>query len=197
LPIVLKEKRQLYITEKEKYAHMTYFFNGGYPDPIGGEDRLMIPSPNVDSYDQDPEMSTPEINKMIIKFLQEKKYDFIAVNFACPDMVGHTGNFEAGQEAIKAVDKALGELMLEIKNSGAILIVTADHGNIEEMKDLLTGKIDTKHSKNQVPFFIWPVNQNFVELREEGVLGDVAPTILDMFGIEKPYAMTCNSLFKR
>ncbi|MBU2575618.1 2,3-bisphosphoglycerate-independent phosphoglycerate mutase [Patescibacteria group bacterium] len=196
LPMILKGKKQLYMTEKEKYAHMTYFFNGGYADPIAGEDRLLFPSPDVVSYDEDPAMATPEISKMTVKLLRQKKYDFIAVNFACPDMVAHTGNFEAGQEAIKAVDMALGELMIEIKNSGAILIVTADHGNIEEMKDMLTGKIDTKHSKNQVPFFVWGADGNLGELRGEGVLGDVAPTILELFNIQKPQAMTGKSLFK-
>jgi len=194
LPIVLKDKRQLYITEKEKYAHMTYFFNGGYSDPIGGEDRLMVPSPNIDSYDKMPGMSTDKINAMVIKFLQDKKYDFIGVNFACPDMVGHTGNFEAGEEAIRAVDRELGKLMIEIKNSGATLILTADHGNIEEMKDLLTGKIDTKHSKNQVPFCVWGSGNDSIDLKKEGVLGDVAPTILEMFGIQKPQEMKGKSL---
>ncbi len=197
LPMILKSKRQLYITEKEKYAHMTYFFNGGYPDPVGGESRIMIPSPDVDSYDKQPEMSTPKIRAKVVQFLREKKFDFIAVNFACPDMVGHTGNFEAGKLTVRAVDKELGFIISEMKNSGGVLIVTADHGNIEEMKDLSTGQIDTKHSKNQVPFILWSSRGDKFNLKKEGILGDVAPTVLDLFGIEKPRAMTGKSLIIR
>jgi len=194
LPMILSEKRQVYISEKEKYAHVTYFFNGGYAEPVNGEDRIMVPSPDVDSYDQDPGMSTPEINAKVLEFLKQEKYDFYTINFACPDMVGHTGNFEAGKLAVEACDVEIGKLVSQIKTLGGTLVLTADHGNIEEMKDLATGEIDTKHSKNQVPFMIWSPNGFDLKLREEGVLGDVAPTILDLFGIEKPKSMTGKSL---
>jgi len=195
LPIVLKSKHQLYIAENEKYAHMTYFFNGGYADPVGGEDRLMIPSPDVDSYDKAPSMATKEIADTVARVLNEKKYDFIAANIACPDMVAHSGNFEAAKEAIKATDNGLGIIMSAVKNSaGSILIVTADHGNIEEMKDMSSGEKDTEHSKNQVPFLVWAPNQQIPDLREEGVLSDVAPTIIQLFGLQKPEAMTGKSL---
>lgn len=196
LPMALKGKRQLYIAEKEKYAHMTYFFNGGYSNPVAGEIQTMIPSPDVDSYDKTPGMSTSKIRSKVVQFLRERKFDFIAINFACPDMVGHTGNFEAGKLAVEAVDKELGILIEEIKKLGGTLIVTADHGNIEEMKDLSTGEIDTKHSKNQVPFILFDQLNDGLNLNSDGILGDVAPTILDLFGIEKPKAMTGKSLIK-
>ena len=196
LPMALKSKRQLYVTENEKYAHMTYFFNGGYPDPVAGEERAMIPSPQVDNYSKAPAMSTAQIAKVIVKALNDKKYDFIGANFACPDMVAHSGNFKAAQEAIIAVDAALGEIMKACEQNQGVLIVTADHGNIEEMKDISSGEIDTEHSKNQVPFHIWCSYHEYPKLREEGILADVAPTILEMFGLNNPQAMTGKSLFK-
>lgn len=196
LPMVLKDKRQLYVTENEKYAHMTYFFNGGYSDPVGGEERIMIPSPQVDNYAEAPAMSTAQIAKAVIEALNYKKYDFIGANFACPDMVAHSGNFKAAEQAIQAVDAALGIIMKACEQSHGALIVTADHGNIEEMKDISSGEIDTEHSKNQVPFHIWRGWHECPKLREEGILADVAPTILEMFGLNKPQAMTGKSLFK-
>jgi len=194
LPMVLKNKRQLYMAESEKYAHITYFFNGGYAEPVNHEDRLVITSPDVDSYDKAPAMATKEIANTVARALNEKKYDFIAVNIAAPDMVAHSGNFEAAKEAIKATDSGLGIIMSAVKQSGAILIVTADHGNIEEMKDMSLKEKDTEHSKNQVPFLIWAPNQQIPNLREEGVLGDVAPTIIQLFRLQKPQAMTGKSL---
>lgn len=196
LPFVLKEKKQLYVTENEKYAHMTYFFNGGFADPVGGEQRLMIPSPDVKSYDKAPAMATAEISSTVVKALNEKKYDFIATNFACPDMIAHSGNFEAAQQAIKAVDKALGEILSAIQACSGALIITSDHGNIEEMKDMSTGNKDTEHSKSQVPFLLWCGTCAMPDLRQEGILGDVAPTIIAMFNLQKPEAMTGKPLFK-
>jgi len=196
LPAILKEKRQLYVAEAEKYAHMTYFFNGGYADPVGGEDRLMVPSPNVRRYDKTPAMSTKELTNVVVRGLTVQKYDFIGVNFACLDMVAHTGNFKAAQESLKAVDYALEEIKNALLNLNGALVVTADHGNIEEMKNLSTGELDTEHSKNRVPFIIWCPGYLIPDLRAEGILADVAPTILDLFGINKPEAMTGKSLFK-
>lgn len=200
LPMVLFKKRQLYLAESEKYAHMTYFFNGGYADPVNGEDRLMVPSPNVERYDQAPAMATKELTDVIVKDLAEKKYDFMAVNFACPDMIAHTGNLSAAIIALQAVDQSLGRLLTAVGSSGGVLIVTADHGNIEEMKDFSSGSVDTEHSKNQVPFLLWQGSggaKNLPPLRHGGILADVAPTILELFGINRPVAMTGQSLFEK
>ena len=199
LPMVLSKKRQLYLAESEKYAHMTYFFNGGYADPVNGEDRLMVPSPDVERYDQAPAMATRELADEVIKDLADKKYDFIVVNLACPDMVAHTGNLSAAKIALQAVDQNLGRLMEAVGPTGGALIVTADHGNIEEMKDFSSGAVDTEHSKNQVPFLLWLGTdgaKNLPPLRHGGVLADVGPTILDLFGVSKPVAMTGKSLFE-
>lgn len=196
LPVMLAKKKQVYLAESEKYAHMTYFFNGGYTNPVNGEDRLMIPSPAVERYDQAPAMASRELADVIVKDLTDREHDFIAVNIACLDMTAHTGNFAAAQEALRAVDAALGNIMAAITTAGGVLIITADHGNIEEMKNPTTGEVDTEHSKNQVPFMIWP-SANLPKLRHGGILADVAPTILELFGITKPEAMTGNSLFSR
>jgi len=196
LPAVLSSKRQLYIAESEKYAHMTYFFNGGYAQPIGGEDRLMIPSPDVKHYDETPAMSTSELTQAVLKGVDDG-YDFIALNYACTDMIAHTGNFEAAKMSIQAVDQSLALISNRVGEKEGALIVTADHGNIEEMKNLSTNGIDTEHSKNQVPFILWCSHCIDVELREEGLLADVAPTILDIFGISKPSVMTGKSLLMR
>ncbi|MBI2050803.1 MAG: 2,3-bisphosphoglycerate-independent phosphoglycerate mutase [Parcubacteria group bacterium] len=199
LPAVLAGKRQLYIAETEKYAHMTYFFNGGYADPVAGEKRLMIPSPAVDRYDQAPAMATAQIAAAIVRALSEG-YDFVAANIAATDMVAHTGDFAAARIALKATDAAVGAVADAVARRGGVLIVTADHGNIEEMKDLSSGRVDTEHSKNQVPCWIWPAESAgrpaLPRVRQEGILGDVAPTILDLFGIRKPEEMTGKSLFK-
>lgn len=195
LPAVLSKKKQIYIAEIEKYAHMTYFFNGGYADPVGGEERLQIPSPAVSRYDEAPAMATAEIAIAVMRALSEG-YDFIAANIACTDMVAHTGNFAAAQEALRATDAAIGTIMAAVDQKEGILIVTADHGNIEEMQDLSSNQADTEHSKNQVPFVIAGAGAALAPLRPEGVLGDVAPTILDLFGAQKPQEMTGKSLFE-
>lgn len=196
LPMVLSGKKQLYVAETEKFAHITYFFNGGYAHPVNGEKRMMIPSPAVERYDSQPEMASPAIATTVVKAANKDKYDFIGANFACLDMIAHTGNFAAAQEALRAVDSALQDISSAVQNAGGALIVTADHGNIEEMKDLTSGDFDTEHSKNQVPFLLWNPNRRLPKVREEGILADVAPTILDLFGINKPREMTGNSLFK-
>ncbi len=192
LPMVLKDFKQLYISENEKYAHVTYFFNGGYVDSVGGEDRMMIPSPNVRSYDEKPEMSLFDVLK-ILRNEAIYKYDFICVNFANPDMVAHTGNLKAGIKAVEFVDKAVSMLVKDVLKINGTVVITADHGNIEEMINLKTGEIDTKHSRNPVPFII--VNNSLKGIKlKKGVLGDVSPTILDIMKIKKPEEMTGKSL---
>jgi 2,3-bisphosphoglycerate-independent phosphoglycerate mutase len=194
LTMQLKDYRQLYIAESEKYAHVTYFFNGGYKDPVAGEFREMILSPDVDSYDKVPKMSSNKIVKKLIKYINADRYDFYTVNFASPDMVAHTGNLSAGIEAIENIDQCLKDLCKVVKkNKNMTMIITSDHGNIEEMINLNTGEIDTKHSSNLVPFIL--VDHKLKKrCLKRGVLGDVAPTILDILGLEKPKIMSGKSL---
>jgi len=203
LPMILSGLKQLYFAETEKYAHVTYFFNGGYSGRVNGEDQAVIPSPDVKSYDETPAMKSEELAKMVIYDLAKKKYDFAVLNFAAPDMIGHTGNLRAGIECCGKVDKYLGEIIKAYLKVGGTVMVTADHGNIEEMINLETGEIDTEHSTNKVPFVV--VNKNFssssnsakkILLREDGVLGDIAPTILELLGRKKPKKMTGVSLIK-
>ena len=197
LPMELANLKQLYIAETEKYAHVTYFFNGGYADPVDGEDRQVIPSPNVKSYDTIPAMSSGKLYQEIIKNLNKKKYDFTVLNFAAPDMIGHTGNLKAGIKCCHEVDKYLGEIVKAYLHVGGTVLVTADHGNVEEMINLKTGEIDTEHSCNQVPFIL--VNKNIgnkIKLKSNGILGDIAPTILKLLGLDKPKEMTGQSLIK-
>ncbi|MFH1668178.1 MAG: 2,3-bisphosphoglycerate-independent phosphoglycerate mutase [Candidatus Komeilibacteria bacterium] len=193
LPMVLKDLRQLYISESEKFAHVTYFFNGGYADPVNGENRLMIPSPNVKSYAEKPAMSIVEMTQELIKHIQSNTYDFICINYPNPDMVGHTGNLQAGIKAVEVVDQYLGILYAEIKRKNGTLVIVADHGNIEEMIDLKTGEIDTEHSANLVPFIIVSSHKYKVSA---GALANVAPTILDILEIPKAKLMTAKSLIK-
>jgi 2,3-bisphosphoglycerate-independent phosphoglycerate mutase len=195
LTMELANLKQLYIAETEKYAHVTYFFNGGYADPVAGEARKVIPSPDVKSYDVVPAMSSGKLAKEVIGNLAKKKYDFTVLNFAAPDMVAHTGNLAAGITCCHEVDKYLGEIVKAYLRAGGTVLVTADHGNIEEMINLKTGEIDTEHSINPVPFII--VNKNFsgkIKLRSGGVLGDVAPTIMKLLGLNKPKEMGGKSL---
>ena len=197
LPQALKGLSQLYIAESEKYAHVTYFFNGGYANPVNGEARQVIPSPNVKSYDATPAMSSADLTKEVLNNLAERKYDFTVLNFAAPDMIGHTGNLEAGVKCCHEVDEYLGEIARAYLRVNGTVLVTADHGNVEEMINLRTGEINTEHSTNPVPFIV--VNnhlQNKIKLRSGGILGDIAPTILALLGIAKPKEMTGKSLIK-
>lgn len=184
--------RQLRIAETEKYYHVTFFFNGGEMEPFPGEDRLLIYSPKVATYDLKPEMSAYDIKERTIEKIKSQKYDVIIVNFANPDMVGHTGVLEAGIKAIEAVDTCLGSIVdaCNIDNSDVVLI-TADHGNAEQMTELDSGKTYTAHTSNPVPFII----TRKCTVRS-GTLADVAPTILDLLGIEKPKEMDGESLIK-
>lgn len=181
---------QLRIAETEKYAHVTFFFNGGVEEPNINEDRKLIPSPKVATYDLQPEMSAVEVKDELLRALDEDKYDFIVVNFANPDMVGHTGIMDAAVKAIETVDRCLGEVINKIISLNGKAIITADHGNAEEMVDI-NGNPTTAHSTNPVPCIVVGESK---KLRNDGSLCDLAPTILEMMNIEKPEEMTGNSL---
>jgi len=188
--LAAKHKKQFHIAETEKYAHVTYFFNGGREDPFPYEDWVLIPSPPVPTYDLKPEMSAQELTEITIERLEMQIYDFMIVNYANPDMVAHTGDFKATVQAIETVDGCLKQLVNAIMNINGIAIVTADHGNAEEL--LGQGReIDTKHSNNLVPFIL--VGKELLHQKLElknGILADVAPTILYLMGIPKPKEMT-------
>jgi 2,3-bisphosphoglycerate-independent phosphoglycerate mutase len=198
LPSVLRNFRQLYIAEGQKYAHMTYFFNGGYSDPVGGENRITIPSTSVKHFDEKPEMSAGQITNIVLQKLKAKAYDFIALNFANPDMVGHTGNIKATVKAIEFTDKCIGRIVEQVQRQGGRVIITADHGNAEDMLNLETGEVDTQHSSNPVPFIIVSSDKKINRRKNlpEGVLGNVAPTILDIMEVEKPKLMKSKSLLQ-
>lgn len=185
---------QLRIAETEKYAHVTFFFNGGVEVPNPGEDRVLIPSPKVATYDLQPEMSAYEVTDAVIERIRERKYDVIILNFANPDMVGHTGIMEAAVKALEAVDKCVGRIVDEVVKLNGEMIITADHGNVEEMIDPVTGGPQTAHTTNPVPFIV--VNHGDVKLRQGGRLSDVAPTILAMMGIAQPSEMTGRSIIE-
>lgn len=199
LPQVLKGFRQLYIAESDKYAHMTFFFNGGFASPVGGEHRILVRSPQVPSYDLAPGMASDEITAVVEQNLMNDVYDVIGINFANPDMVGHTGNLKATIKGIEVVDECIGRLAAAVKKRSGIMVITADHGNAEEVIDLAGGIPDTEHSGNPVPFLLcdWRSRMPHMPLREGGALADVAPTILDVLRIKKPEAMTGKSLIVR
>lgn len=191
MPMALSDYRQLYIAESEKYAHVTYFFNGGYADRVANEDRMKVPSPNVHSYDLVPAMSAANITKIIVDNLRADKYDFYTINYANPDMVAHTGNLAATIKACECVDRQIGVLWKEIEKLKGTLIVTADHGNAEELINLKTGEIDTKHSINPVPFIVAKKRLN---LAVGGLLGNIAPTVLKLMNMPAAKSMTEKSL---
>lgn len=198
---------QFHIAETEKYAHITFFLNGTIEDAFQGEERMIIPSPKVSSYDQAPEMSAFEITKEVVKVILAEKYDVILLNFANADMVGHTGNFEATVKGVEAVDKCLGTIAEHTLAKGGVLFITADHGNAEEVKNLQTGEIDKEHSTNPVPFLIIgaqykgqagpsgdPIGGDLSMLPPVGMLADVAPTVLSILGVDIPPEMSGRSL---
>jgi len=194
-------KNQLRIAETEKYAHVTYFFNGGNEKPFPGEDRVIIPSKKVSIYSEAPEMSAYELTDKVLGAISENKYDFILINFANPDMVGHTGDLSAGVRAVETVDECLGKIIDKILKIKGTLLISADHGNIEEMIDTITYKKDTEHSTNPVP--AWLVSLDYCREKAlkskssfeiEGMIVDIPPTILDLLGIEKNKEMTGVSL---
>lgn len=182
---------QLRIAETEKYAHVTFFFNGGVEKPNENEDRILISSPKVPTYDMKPEMSAIEVKDEVIRRIQMDKYNLIILNFANPDMVGHTGNLEATIKAIETVDNCLGEIVAQILNKKGKIIITADHGNAERMIDQKDGTPVTSHTSNKVPCIL--IGEKDVKLNE-GILADISPTLLDMMNLKKPEDMTGNTL---
>ncbi len=182
---------QLRIAETEKYAHVTFFFNGGEEKQYPGEDRILVPSPKVETYDLKPEMSAYEVTDKVVEAINSKKYDCIILNYANPDMVGHTGVLEAAIKAIETIDECVGRVVEAINNQDGVLIITADHGNAEQMIDYKTGEPHTAHTTNPVPLIL--VGMENAKLRE-GRLADLAPTMLDIMNLEKPAEMTGESL---
>jgi len=188
--------KQLRIAETEKYAHVTFFFNGGIEEPEEGEDRILIPSPEVATYNLKPEMSAYEVTNTLLAKLQEKKYDVIILNYANADMVGHTGFFDATVKALEAVDVCLGQVVDAVQRQGGTVIITADHGNAESMIDKETHSPQTAHSTNQVPFVLVADSYLGRSLREGGALCDIAPTVLDILKIKIPKEMTGKTLIE-
>ncbi len=187
---------QLRIAETEKYAHVTFFFNGGEEKQYPGEDRILVPSPKVETYDQKPEMSAYEVTDKVVEAIQSDKYDVVILNFANTDMVGHTGSLPAAIKAVEAVDECVGKIVKIIEEKKGNLIITADHGNAEQMIDYATGEPHTAHTTNPVPIILITEDQT-IKLKENGKLADLAPTMLDLMGIEKPEEMTGESLLER
>lgn len=199
--------KQMHLAETEKYAHVTFFLNGTVEEPFLGEDRLLVPSPKVSSYEQKPEMSALELTKETGKVIDSGKYDLLVINFANADMVGHTGDLPAGIKACETIDKCLGEIAEHVLAQNGVMLITADHGNAEEMTNLQTGVIDKEHSTNPVPLII--VGKDFIGqagpagdapegdlslIQPVGVLADVAPTVLKLLGVPQPEEMTGRAL---
>jgi len=193
--------RQLRIAETEKYAHVTYFFNGGKEAPFENEYRTLVPSPSVSTYDQTPEMSADMMTETVVKDIDSGRFDFILLNYANADMVGHTGNYKQTVKAIEFVDICLGRVYEACLRNDTILMITADHGNAEEMFNPKTGETMTEHTTNPVPFIVISKDNRFatprkydIDMRVGGMLSDVAPTVLDVLGLQKPDEMTGRSL---
>ncbi len=185
---------QLRIAETEKYAHVTYFFSGGREKPYAGEDRIMVPSPKVETYDLQPEMSAPEVTSKLVAAIESKKYATIICNYANGDMVGHTGLLPAAIKAVQALDVALAQVIFAAKANGVQVLITADHGNCEQMFDPASHQAHTQHTTDRVPLVY--VGPDAVTIREGGALRDVAPTLLAMMGLEKPAEMTGETLLR-
>lgn len=187
---------QLRIAETEKYAHVTFFFNGGVETPYPREDRVLIPSPKVATYDLKPEMSAYEVTDRLITEIESKKYDVIICNFANPDMVGHTGNLAAATKAIEVIDTSLGKILSALDKVGGEALITADHGNAEMMYNEETKQPHTAHTHELVPFIFYSKNRAAKIIKENGVLSDIAPTMLYLLGLSKPAEMTGQSLLE-
>jgi 2,3-bisphosphoglycerate-independent phosphoglycerate mutase len=185
--------KQLRIAETEKYAHVTFFFNGGRETVFPGEERILVPSPKVATYDRQPEMSAPEVTDKVVEAIAAHRFDVIVLNYANTDMVGHTGRLDAAVAAVETVDGCLGRLSQAIERGGGTLIITADHGNAEMMRDPQTGEPHTAHTLNPVPFIVVNPPAAIASI-QDGRLCDVAPTLLDLLGLPKPAAMTGHSL---
>ncbi len=186
-------KKQLRIAETEKYAHVTFFFNGGEETSFEGEERILVPSPKVATYDLQPEMSAVEVTDHLIEAIESDAFDFILVNFANTDMVGHTGNLAAAVKAVETVDACLGRLDRAVRAAGGVMLITADHGNAELMIDPATGQPHTAHTCNLVPLVLTGEKHDVAAL-ENGKLADIAPTVLDLLGLQQPTEMTGKSL---
>ena len=185
---------QLTIAETEKYAHVTFFFNGGEEKQYPGEDRILVPSPKVETYDMQPEMSAEEVTVKVVEAIKSGKYNSIILNYANPDMVGHTGSLEAAIKAIEKIDGCVQRVVDAVKEQNGVLLITADHGNAEQMIDEATGEPHTAHTTNPVPLIL--VGKDNVRLKE-GRLADLAPTMLEIMGLEKPQEMTGESLIEK
>ena len=188
--------RQLRIAETEKYAHVTFFFNGGEETVFPGEDRILVPSPKVATYDLKPEMSAPEVTDRLVEAVGSGTYDFILVNYANADMVGHSGDLAAAVRAVEAVDVCLGRLEAAVVRAGGLLMITADHGNAELMRDHTTGQPHTAHTTSPVPVLLANAPADVAGLRD-GRLADIAPTLLAFLGFEAPAEMNGRSLAVR
>lgn len=194
--LAAKEATQCHVAETEKYAHVTFFFNGGVEKTFAHEDRDMVPSPRVATYDLEPEMAAAGVADTLCQRIRENKHHFLMNNFAPPDMVGHTGVYEAAIRGCAATDKAIGQIYETCKKEGYVLFITSDHGNAEEMLNS-EGKPKTSHTTNKVPFVMANAPAGWSLRSSEGVLGDVAPTVLDVMGLGQPEEMTGTSLLIR
>ncbi len=185
-------KTQLRIAETEKYAHVTFFFNGGLETPFEGEDRILVPSPQVATYDLQPEMSAPEVTDKLVEAIKSGKYDLVVCNYANGDMVGHTGKLDAAIKAAECVDACVARIAEALAEVGGEALVTADHGNLEQMTDPTSGQVHTAHTVGPVPLVY--IGDRQVTLKDDGALSDVAPTLLTLMGLEQPAEMTGQSL---
>lgn len=189
-----EKRKQIFLSETEKYAHVTYFLNGGFSGAINGETREVVLSANEYSYAKKPEMSIKKVTKKIFKYLATQKFDFFCINFPNSDMVGHTGDFEAAKEAVKSVDRAVKRIVEATLRRNGTVVITADHGNAEQMIDEATGGILTEHTTSPVPFIVINTEMIKQKITKKGKLADVAPTILKLLDIKKPKEMTGKSL---
>jgi 2,3-bisphosphoglycerate-independent phosphoglycerate mutase len=186
--------RQFHTAETEKYPHVTYFFNGGREQPFEGEDRSMAQSPKVATYDLQPEMSAYELTETLLERIASRQDDFLLINYANPDMVGHTGSLAAATKAVETVDECAGRVVKAITELGGVALVTADHGNAERMVEEVTGEAHTYHTTSPVSFIV--IGKDYYQMRPRGILADVAPTVLDLLGVPKPSQMTGESLIE-
>jgi 2,3-bisphosphoglycerate-independent phosphoglycerate mutase len=186
--------RNLRVAETEKYAHVTYFFNGGVEQPFPGEERVLIQSPKVATYDLKPEMSAAGVADAVVKAAEEGTFDVVIVNFANADMVGHSGKIEPTVKAVETVDSCLGRIETAVRAKGGAMLITADHGNAEMMIDPATGGPHTAHTTNPVPFIVIAEDSKQFTLKPGGSLRDISPTILGMLGVDEPMEMTGSDL---
>ena len=184
---------QVRIAETEKYAHVTFFFNGGVEEPNKGEDRILVKSPKVATYDLQPEMSAPQVCDKLVEAIKSDKYDVVIINFANPDMVGHTGVEAAAVKAVETVDECVGRAVEALKEVNGQMFICADHGNAEQLVDYETGEPFTAHTTNPVPFILVNADPKYT-LKEGGCLADIIPTLIELMGMEKPEEMTGESL---